>query len=188
LGKFIIFSAPSGSGKTTIVKYLLKSNLNLEFSISACTRLPREGEINGKDYYFITTEDFKQKIADNQFIEWEEVYKDNFYGTLKTEPERIWSNGNHVLFDIDVMGGIKLKKLFQDNTLSIFVKPPSIEELRNRLIIRSTDNENTIKKRIEKAVFELSFVDQFDIILLNDNLLEAEEKAYKLVSDYITAI
>ena len=186
--KLIIFSAPSGSGKTTIVKYLLTRQLNLEFSISVCSRIPRKGEINGKDYYFITTEEFKQKIATNQFIEWEEVYDGNYYGTLKTELERIWSNGNHVLFDIDVKGGINLKKIFKDQSLSVFVMPPSIEELKKRLLLRSSDDHSTIQKRIEKSVYEMTFADKFDIVLLNDNLLEAEEKAYNLVHDFILEI
>ncbi len=184
-GKLIIFSAPSGAGKTTIVKHLLDSGLPLEFSISACSRQPRIGEINGKDYYFLSADEFNFKIKKNEFIEWEEVYPGNLYGTLKSEPERIWKNNNHVLFDIDVKGGVHLKKLFGENALSVFVMPPSIVELERRLINRCTDDKETIKKRVDKAVYELKFADQFDVIITNDNLLDAKNKAFKLVSDFI---
>ena len=180
-GKFIIFSAPSGAGKTSIVKHLLESGLPLEFSISACSRCPRNGEIHGKDYYFLSTNEFKEKIKKNEFIEWEEVYQDNFYGTLKSEIERIWGHGNHIIFDIDVKGGLKLKKINPDRTLAIFVMPPSLEELEHRLVNRSTDDAATIRKRVEKAVYELKFADQFDIILVNDNLQDAQNKAFKIV-------
>ncbi len=183
--KLIIFSAPSGSGKTTIVRNLLKRNLSLEFSVSACTRKPRKGEIHGRDYYFISKEEFKQKIASDQFVEWEEVYEGSYYGTLKTEIERIWSNGNNVLFDIDVRGGLQLKSLFHDCSLCIFVMPPSIEELKRRLIYRSSDDTETINRRVEKAEYELGFSKQFDIVLLNEDLTEAEEKAYRIVYDFI---
>lgn len=184
-GKLIIFSAPSGAGKTTIVKHLLDSGLPLEFSISACSREPRVGEVNGKDYYFLSVNEFKSRIDKGEFIEWEEVYPGNYYGTLKSEPERIWKDSNHVLFDVDVKGGVHLKNLFGENALSVFVMPPSIEELERRLIIRSTDDKETIKKRVDKAVFELKFADQFDVIITNDNLLDAKNKAFKLVSDFI---
>ena len=184
-GKLIIFSAPSGAGKTTIVKHLLCSELPLEFSISACSRSPRTGEINGKDYYFLSLEEFKQKIADDQFIEWEEVYAGNFYGTLKSELERIWGNGNHVLFDVDVKGGIHLKKRFPSNTLAVFVMPPSVKELEKRLINRSTDDAETIRKRVDKAVYELKYADQFDVVIVNDDLQDAKNKAFKLVSYFI---
>ena len=184
-GKFIIFSAPSGAGKTSIVKYLLASGLPLEFSISACSRQPRMGEVNGKDYYFLSTNEFKEKINHNDFIEWEEVYDGNFYGTLKSEIERIWKDGNHVVFDIDVKGGINLKKIYPERTLAIFVMPPSVEELERRLVGRSTDDADTIHKRIEKAVYELKFADQFDTILINDNLQDAQNKAFKIVSKFI---
>ena len=185
-GKFVIFSAPSGAGKTTIVKHLLETELPLEFSISACSRNPRMGEINGKDYYFLSEDEFKTKIAQNEFIEWEEVYTGNYYGTLKSEVERIWSQGKHVMFDIDVKGGINLKKMFPDITLSVFVKPPSVAELEKRLRGRSTDDNETIRKRLDKAVYELSFADQFDVSLVNDNLDEAKEKAKQLVQDFIS--
>ncbi len=184
-GKLIIFSAPSGAGKTTIIKHLINSGLPLEFSISACSRQPRVGEVHGKDYYFLSETEFKSKIANNEFIEWEEVYAGNYYGTLKSEIERIWANGNQVLFDIDVKGGVNMKKLFSENSLSVFVMPPSIEELERRLINRSTDNIETIKTRIDKAIFELKFADQFDTIIINDNLLDAKNKAFKIVSDFI---
>ena len=169
-GKLIIFSAPSGAGKTTIVKHLLQRGLPLEFSISACSRVPRTGETNGKDYYFLNVEDFKQKINNHEFIEWEEVYAGNYYGTLRSEIERIWAKGKHVLFDIDVKGGVNLKKLFPDKTLSIFVEPPSVEELERRLIGRSTDDAETIRKRVDKAVYELGFADQFDVADTDDLL------------------
>lgn len=184
-GKLIIFSAPSGAGKTTIVKHLLDSGLPLEFSISACNRAPRNGEVHGKDYYFLSTEEFKEKIKNNEFLEWEEVYPGNFYGTLKSEINRIWSSGNHVLFDIDVKGGINLKKLYPDLTLSVFVMPPSVEELEHRLKNRSTDDEATIKKRVDKAVYELSFSEQFDVVLVNDILQDAKNKAFAIVSGFI---
>ena len=186
VGKLIIFSAPSGSGKTTIVKYLLESGLPLEFSVSACSRAPREGEVNGEDYYFLTVDEFKKKINNNEFIEWEEVYPGNFYGTLHSELKRIWDNHNHVIFDIDVKGGIKMKSCFPDKTLSVFVMPPSVEELEKRLIGRSTDDAATIRKRVDKAVYELQFSDKFDVILINDDLQEAKTKGFNLVSDFIS--
>lgn len=184
-GKLIIFSAPSGAGKTTIVKHLLQSGLPLEFSISACSRAPRTGEINGKDYYFLSVDDFKKKIDNNEFVEWEEVYAGNYYGTLRSEVERIWKNGNHVLFDIDVKGGVNLKKKYPKQTLSVFVMPPSVKELENRLRGRSTDDETTIQKRLDKAVYELNFADQFDVVLINDILQDAQLKAFNLVSEFI---
>ena len=184
-GKFIIFSAPSGAGKTSIVKYLLEKGLPLEFSISACSRHPRNGEMQGKDYYFFSADEFKEKIEKNEFIEWEEVYPGNFYGTLKSEIKRIWGHGNHVIFDIDVKGGLNLKRMNPSSTLAIFVMPPSIEELEHRLINRSTDDDATIRKRVRKAVDELKFADQFDMILVNDNLQDAQNKAFKIVSEFI---
>ena len=187
-GKLIIFSAPSGAGKTTIVKHLLECGLPLEFSISACSRKPRVGDVNGKVYYFLSEDEFKSKIKKNEFIEWEEVYPGNFYGTLKSEPKRIWHNGNHVLFDIDVKGGVHLKKMFGDNALSVFVMPPSIEELERRLVNRSTDDQETIQKRVDKAVFELKFSNKFDTIIINDHLVDAQDEAFKLVSDFINQL
>jgi guanylate kinase len=185
-GKLIIFSAPSGAGKTTIVKHLLQSGLPLEFSISSCNRSPRINEVNGKDYYFLSTEEFRQKINNNEFIEWEEVYPGNFYGTLRSELNRIWGRNNHVLFDIDVKGGVNLKKLFPQQSLSIFVMPPSVEELERRLKSRSTDDEATIRKRVDKAVYELKFAEQFDTILINDILQDAQIKAFNLVSGFLS--
>jgi guanylate kinase len=185
-GKFIIFSAPSGAGKTTLVKFLLEKKLPVEFSISATSRTPRTGEVNGKDYYFLSVEDFQTKIKDGLFVEWEEVYAGNYYGTLKSEVERIWKNNHTVLFDIDVQGGMNLKKQFPEITLSVFIMPPSVEELERRLVSRSTDDAQTISKRVNKAVEELSYADQFDVVIVNDNLEEAKEKALAVVSSYIS--
>lgn len=184
-GKCIIFSAPSGAGKTTIVKYLLKQNLGLEFSISACSRNPRGNEIDGKDYYFLSVEEFSKKIKNDEFIEWEEVYKDNFYGTLKSEVNRIWKNKQVVIFDVDVIGGINLKKKFKDQALSIFVQAPSIEELEKRLRIRSTESEEKIQIRLKKAKEELKKASEFDMILTNNNLDEACENAYMIVRNFL---
>ena len=182
----MVFSAPSGSGKTTIVRWLLaKEELNLEFSISATSRQPREGEKHGVDYYFLSLHDFKQHIKDEDFLEWEEVYRDNFYGTLKSEVERIWSHGKHVIFDIDVVGGLDIKKLFPEKTLAVFVKPPSIEELKIRLKKRKTETDERINMRIAKASIELATAPQFDHIIENNNLEVALDEAYGLVSDFI---
>ncbi len=185
-GKLIVFSAPSGSGKTTIVKHLLEQpELNLEFSISAATRNPRDGEINGKDYYFISLEDFKKHIKHEDFVEWEEVYRDNFYGTLKSEVERIWALGKNVIFDIDVAGGLRIKKKFPEETLAVFVKPPSIDELKIRLKKRSTESEDKINMRIAKASVELATAPQFDTIIKNYDLDTAKQDAYNLVKEFI---
>ncbi len=184
-GKLFIFSAPSGSGKTTIVKSLLEKKLGLEFSISATSRPQRKNEIDGKDYHFLTTEEFKAKINNNEFVEWEEVYENRFYGTLKSEVERIWSKGNHVIFDVDVVGGVNIKKLYQDRALAIFVMPPSIEELEKRLLLRSTDSAKDIKNRVDKAQEELTYSNQFDLIIVNDKLEEAIQKAKEAVINFI---
>ncbi len=185
-GKLIIFSAPSGSGKTTLVHYLLnKPELNLAFSISAASREKREGEQNGKDYYFISPEEFKEKIKKNAFIEWEEVYKNNFYGTLKEEVERLRNMGKNIIFDIDVKGGLNIKKQFPEDSLAIFVQPPSIEELIQRLKNRKTETPEKIKMRIDKAEDELKFADKFDRIILNDNLEKAKNEAYKVVKNFL---
>lgn len=185
-GKCIIFSAPSGAGKTSIVKYLLQQNLGLEFSISACSRKPRVNEIHGKDYYFYSSEKFNQMIINEEFIEWEEVYKDNFYGTLKSEIQRIWDNGKTVIFDVDVIGGLNLKKQFEDKALSIFVQAPSIEELEKRLRYRSTETEEKIQVRIGKAKQELEKASEFDVILINDHFEKACQDAFSLVSDFLS--
>ncbi|MFT7334153.1 MAG: guanylate kinase [Porticoccaceae bacterium] len=185
-GKLIVFSAPSGSGKTTIVKHLLgKEDLNLEFSISAASREPRGEEINGKDYYFISTEEFKKHIKNEDFLEWEEVYRDNFYGTLKSEIERIWALGKNVIFDIDVAGGLRIKSKFPKETLAVFVKPPSIDELKIRLKKRSTESDDKINMRIAKASVELATAPQFDVVIKNYDLPNALEEAYQLVKDFV---
>lgn len=185
-GKLLVFSAPSGSGKTTIVRHLLsKEDLNLEFSISAATREARGEEINGKDYYFMSIEEFKKHIKADDFVEWEEVYRDNFYGTLKTEIERIWANGKNVIFDIDVAGGLRIKKKFPEETLAVFVKPPSIDELKIRLKKRSTESEDKINMRIAKASVELATAPQFDKIIKNYDLDIAKEEAYQLVKEFL---
>ena len=185
-GKLIVFSAPSGSGKTTIVKHLLtQSGLHLDFSISATSRYMREGEVNGKDYYFISAAEFQQKIANNEFVEYEEVYKDNFYGTLKTELERIWAEGKHVIFDIDVVGGLNIKAQYPQQTLAVFVSPPSVEELERRLKFRQTESDEKIAMRIEKAEREIARAPEFDVILENHDLDTAKKEAYELVSKFI---
>lgn len=184
-GKLIIFSAPSGSGKTTIVKHLLSKGLNLEFSISACSRLPRGQEQNGKDYYFLTAEEFQNKVQNNEFVEWEEVYAGRYYGTLWSEMERIWDKGNHVLFDVDVKGGISLKKKFGSQALSVFVMPPSLDELRKRLVGRNTDSKEEIERRLAKAEEEMTFAPQFDAVVVNDELFSACDKAIGLVTRFL---
>lgn len=185
-GKCIIFSAPSGAGKTTIVHYLLKESLGLEFSVSACSRDPRENEIDGKDYYFLGLQGFKEYIEKNAFIEWEEVYTNNFYGTLKSEIERIWANDKTVIFDLDVIGGLNLKRIFGEQALAIFVKPPSYEELEKRLRSRSTETEDKIQQRMNKANTELAYAPEFDIILINDDLEETCKKAKEMVADFLS--
>jgi len=185
-GKLIVFSAPSGSGKTTIVRHLLaQGDLNLDFSISCTSREARTGEEHGKDYYFISLEDFKQHIKNDDFLEWEEVYRDNFYGTLKAEVERIWALGKNVIFDIDVAGGLRIKRKFPEETLAVFVKPPSIDELKIRLKKRSTESEDKINMRIAKASVELATAPQFDTIIKNYDLDTAKEEAYQLVRNFV---
>lgn len=185
-GKLLVFSAPSGSGKTTIVKHLLSiEELNLEFSISATSRDARGDEEHGKDYYFISLEEFKQYIKDGDFLEWEEVYRDNFYGTLKSEIERIWAKGKNVIFDIDVAGGLRIKRRYPTETLAVFVKPPSIDELKIRLKKRSTESEDKINMRIAKASVELATAPQFDMIIKNYDLEVAKQDAYLLVKEFI---
>lgn len=184
-GKLIIFSAPSGAGKTTIVHHLLKVFPDLEFSVSACSREMRKGEQYGVDYYFLSVDEFKEKIERGEFVEWEEVYKDNFYGTLRSEVERIWKKGKHVIFDVDVIGGINLKKQFGANALSVFVMPPSIEHLENRLKSRETETPESIARRMGKAEQELKTANQFDKIILNDKLEHAFEEAERIVEDFL---
>jgi guanylate kinase len=187
-GKLLVFSAPSGSGKTTIVRHLLtKEDLNLEFSISAATREPRGQEVDGKDYYFMSIEEFKKHIKADDFIEWEEVYRDNFYGTLKSEVERIWAKGKNVIFDIDVAGGLRIKSKFPNETLAVFVKPPSVDELKRRLKERSTESDDKINMRIAKAHVELATAPQFDKIIKNYDLDVAKEDAYQLVKGFVNS-
>lgn len=187
-GKLIVFSAPSGSGKTTIVRHLLGvENLNLEFSISATSRDRRGTEVDGKDYYFLSAKEFKSKIKNDEFLEWEEVYRDNFYGTLKTEVERIWALGKNVIFDIDVSGGLRIKRKFPEETLAIFVKPPSIDELKIRLKKRKTESDDKINMRVAKASAELATAPLFDTIIVNDNLEKALVEANDKVSKFINS-
>jgi guanylate kinase len=184
-GKCIIFSAPSGSGKTTLVRELLKkSELNLSFSISATTRNKRQGEINGKDYFFKSKLDFKELIKNNQFLEFEEVYEDIFYGSLKKEVNKLLETSN-VIFDIDVIGGIKLKKFFQHDALAVFVKPPSIEELRKRLVSRASDSLESINSRVEKAEKEIESESSFDVTIINNDLITAKKESYNIVKNFL---
>jgi guanylate kinase len=180
-GKCVILSAPSGAGKTTIVKHLLAQDLKLTFSVSATTRPPRNGEIHGRDYYFISEDEFKGNIAAGEFVEWEEVYPGRFYGTYRSEVERIWAEGHHAIFDIDVIGGLDLKEIYQTRALAIFVSPPSVEALERRLRDRGTEDDGTLKVRVEKAVHELSFADRFDATIVNDDLEAACAEAVSLV-------
>ncbi len=187
-GKALIFSAPSGSGKTTIVHHLIKTFPNLGFSISASTRDKRgRTEENGKDYYFLKPEEFKMKIDNNEFIEWEEVYEGNYYGTLKSEIQRIWDSGNHVIFDVDVKGGINLKKYFGDDALAIFVKVPDMEVLQQRLLDRNTETDDSLSRRLYKAKFEMSFENEFDVSLVNNRLEDSLKEAERLVGNFINA-
>ena len=184
-GKLIIFSAPSGSGKSTIINYLLTQNLNLSFSISATSRAPRGTEQNGVEYFFLTPEEFKQRIANNEFLEYEEVYKDRFYGTLKAQVEKQLAAGQNVIFDVDVVGGGNIKKFYGDRALSVFIQPPSLEELRKRLTGRGTDAPEVIESRLAKATFELSYAEKFDVVIVNDNLEKAQAEALKTIRDFI---
>jgi len=184
-GKLIIFSAPSGSGKTTIVKHLLTKNYKMEFSISATTRNPRGKEKNGEDYYFLTPNEFRNRIKNNDLLEWEEVYTDKFYGTLKSEVERITQKGRNVIFDVDVVGGLNIKKMYGEKAISIFIKPPSIKELKYRLTLRSTDSDEVIKQRLNKAEEELKYAKGFDHIVVNDNLDIALNETEKLLTYFL---
>ena len=183
--KVIIISSPSGGGKTTIMHRLMEHLPKLEFSISACSRLPRQGEVDGKDYYFLTEDDFKRKIAEDAFLEWEEVYVGKFYGTLKSEVQRIWDKGHFVIFDVDVVGGCNLKEQFKNQALSIFIKPPDIEVLRQRLLLRKTETPEAIDVRVSRAEFELSFADKYDIVILNDCIETAVEQTRNAVMKFL---
>ena len=185
MGKLIIFSAPSGTGKSTIVRYLLGKNLKLQFSISATSRLPRGEEKHGKEYYFLTPDEFRSRINEGHFIEYEEVYEDNFYGTLKTEVDRILDSDNNVIFDVDFVGALAIKKIYGDKALSIFIMPPSIDELRNRLESRGTDTPEVIQNRLDKAAHEMSYASQFDAIIMNDDFDKAKRETVKLIRQFI---
>lgn len=185
MGKLVIFSAPSGSGKTTIVRELLKRYDCFEFSISATSRQPRGQEQNGVDYYFMSNDEFKARVARDEFVEWEEVYAGTCYGTLKSEMERIWAKGNTIFFDVDVMGGINLKRLFGDDACSVFIMPPSVEELERRLRGRGTDAEEVIQKRIAKAEFELAKAPEFDHVVINDVLEDAVNEVSAIISQFL---
>jgi guanylate kinase len=184
-GKMIIVSAPSGAGKSTLVKHLLSTGLPLEFSVSATSRQPRGQEKHGREYYFIPAGEFRKRIENNEFVEWEEVYKDHFYGTLRSEIQRIWDNGNSPLFDVDVKGGINLKRIFGHDAISIFIMPPSINELENRLRKRATEPADKIKMRVDKAAEEITLADKFDVIIINDDLRKARREISKVVSGFI---
>ena len=184
-GKIIIFSAPSGSGKSTLIGHLLKRFPQLEFSISATSRAPRGSEVNGKEYYFLTNEEFKNKVAAGEFVEWEEVYAGTCYGTLRSELKRIWDKGHVIVFDVDVKGGVNLKKIFGDDALSIFIMPPSVEELRRRLEKRGTDTPETIAKRVAKAEEEITYAPMFDKIVVNDSLETAIADATRITESFI---
>lgn len=185
-GKLLIFSAPSGAGKTTIVKHLLEKFPQLEFSVSACSRMPRDGEVNGRDYYFLTTDEFRMKIAQGEFVEWEEVYPGSYYGTLWSEIKRIWAKGHHVMFDVDVKGGVNLKQKFPENSLAVFVMPPSIDELRERLLRRGTETEDSLAVRIGKAKEEMTYANRFDYILTNNQVETAFAEAEQIVEKFLS--
>ena len=184
-GKAVIISAPSGAGKTTLVNKLLEAKLPLLFSISACSRFPRKGEKDEKDYYFLSIEEFKEKIKAQDFIEWEEVYEGNFYGTLKKEIDRIWKEKKHVVFDVDVIGGISLKEYFKENSISIFIKPPSMEVLSERLKKRNADDRKAIKNRLEKSFEEMKSIDKFDKIIVNDKLSISTKNIIETVEEFL---
>jgi len=184
-GKLIVFSAPSGSGKTTLVRYLLAQDIPFGFSISATSRLPRGAEQDGVDYYFLTEAAFREKIAQNAFLEYEEVYSGTFYGTLRTEVERLWASAKHVLFDIDVVGGLNIKQQFPEECLALFVQPPSLEELEKRLRGRGTDSDETIQQRLAKAKEELAYAPQFDRVIVNDNLETAQQEVRKAIEQFL---
>jgi guanylate kinase len=184
-GKLIIFSAPSGAGKTTLVRYVMSQINTLTFSVSACSRNKRDYETEGKDYHFISVTEFKEKIENNEFIEWEEVYPDHFYGTLFSEVDQKRNAGKHVVFDVDVIGGMNLKKIFGDEALAIFIKPPSVETLRERLLKRGTDKKEDIETRVKKATYELGFESEFDISVINDDLEKAQKETMHAVQAFL---
>lgn len=184
-GKLIVFSAPSGSGKSTIIDYLLSQGLDLSFSVSATSRAPRGTEKDGEDYFFLTPEDFRRRIDNGDFLEYQEVYKDKFYGTLRSEVDRILQKGENVVFDVDVVGGCNIKKIYGSRALSIFIQPPSIEELRHRLEKRGTDSLEVIESRIAKAQYEMSFAPKFDCVIVNNDLGKAENEALEIVQSFI---
>ena len=184
-GKLIIFSAPSGSGKSTIIQSLLNRDLNLSFSISATSRAPRGTEKNGIEYYFITPDEFRERIANDEFLEYEEVYKDRYYGTLKAQVEKQLEAGQNVVFDVDVVGGCNIKKFYGDRALSLFIQPPCVEELRRRLIGRGTDAPEVIEHRVAKAEYELSFASKFDKVIINDDLEAAKAEALKVIKEFL---
>jgi guanylate kinase len=185
MAKLIIFSAPSGAGKSTLIRYLLSQGLNLRFSVSATSREPRGEEQNGREYYFLTPEEFRQRIARNEFLEYEEVYADKFYGTLKCEVDRILAEGSNVVFDVDCVGGLNIKKIYGEQALSIFIMPPSVEVLRERLEKRGTDAPEVIENRLAKAAYEMSFAPQFDVTVCNDDYDRAKDEVLKLVTNFI---
>ena len=185
MGKLIIFSAPSGSGKSTIINYLLKQNLNLAFSISATSRPPRGTEQHGVEYFFLSPEEFKQRIANDEFLEYEEVYTDRFYGTLKEQVEKQSAAGQNVIFDVDVLGGCNIKKFYGERALSVFIQPPSVEELRNRLNGRGTDAPEVIESRIARAEYELGFADKFDVVIVNNDLEKAQKEAFEVIHNFL---
>ncbi len=184
-GKLIIFSAPSGSGKTTLVHRVMKSDLPLAFSVSATSRKPREHEKHGVDYYFLSADEFRAKVAAGDFLEWEEVYTDQYYGSLKSDVERLRNEGKHVVFDIDVVGGAKTKKMFGDDALAIFIKAPSLEELKKRLTGRGTEDEASLQKRLDKAEFEMSYASEFDTVVINDKLEVAEKEIIEAIKAFV---
>lgn len=185
-GKLIIFSAPSGSGKTTIVKHLLQKGFDMEFSISATSRAPRGAEQHGVDYYFLSADEFRQRIGHHEFLEWEEVYPGTFYGTLKSEVERITSKGKNIVFDVDVVGGVNIKQLYGDRALSMFIQPPSIAELERRLVGRGTDSPEKIAERLAKASLELTYAPKFDIVVVNDDLAMAQAQAENALAKFLS--
>lgn len=184
-GKLVIISAPSGAGKTTLVRHLLEQNLPLAFSVSACSRQKRPHEKHGKDYWFMSAEEFRNKVANGEFIEWEEVYNGHFYGTLKSEIERIWGAGLNVIFDVDVVGGLNIKRQFGDRALAIFIMPPSVGELKRRLTGRSTENPRELARRLEKADAEIKRANEFDVVIVNDKLAEAKQELLDTVSNFL---